>query len=226
MTNEELILQKLEKLDRLEEQLAPIIQGHKARTELMADLAPMGKQAAHLVTKGLQEVETSFQTEDVLDLLTMVARNTRNFTFALRQFESLIDFMKDMAPLMKSTVPKLISYLDTLDQKGVFRVMKIWLVDFREKIAANYGPEESEEIIDGIVAFIGLAKTLSDPKAVEFLTRAAALPGMVDLDSAPKVGPAGLAMASFSDEMKEGLGVVVELTKALGKLKEKEIDNE
>ena len=224
MTNEELILQKLEKLDRLEEQLAPIIQGHKVRSELMADLAPLGRQASHLVTKGLQEVETSFQMEDVLALLTMVARNTQNFTFALRQFESFMDFMKDVAPLMKSTVPKLISYLDTLDQKGVFRILKIWMVDFREKIAANYGPEESEQIIDGIVAFIGLAGTLSDPKAVEFLKRLAALPSMVDLDNSPKVGPAGLAMAAFSDEMKEGLGVVVELTKALGKLKVQEND--
>ena len=224
MTNEELILQKLEKLDRLEEQLAPIIQGHKVRSELMADLAPLGRQATHLVTKGLQEVETSFQMEDVLALLTMVARNTQNFTFALRQFESFMDFMKDVAPLMKATVPKLISYLDTLDQKGVFRILKIWMVDFREKIAANYGPEESEQIIDGIVAFIGLAGTLSDPKAVAFLKRLAALPGMVDLDNSPKVGPAGLAMATFSDEMKEGLGVVVELTKALGKLKVTEDD--
>lgn len=222
MTNEELILQKLEKLDRLEEQLAPIIQGHKVRAELMADLAPLGRQAAHLVTRGLQEVETGFQGEDLLDLLHMAARNTRNFTYALRQFESLLDFMKDMAPLMKATVPKLISYLDTLDQKGVFRILKIWMVDFREKIAASYGPEESEEIIDGIVAFIGLARTLSDPKAVEFLRRAAALPGLVDLDNTPKVGPAGLAMATFNDEMKEGLGVVVALTKALGKLKVKE----
>ena len=224
MTNEELILKKLEKLDRLEEQLAPIIRGHKVRTELLADLAPMGRQAAELVTRGLQEVETSFQMEDVVELLTMMARNTRNFTFALHQFESFIDFMKDMAPLLKSTVPKLVSYLDTMDQKGVFRILKIWIVDFREKIAANYGPEESEKIIDGIVAFIGLAGTLSDPKAVAFLKRLASLPGMVDLGNTPKVGPAGLAMASFGDEMKEGLGVVVELTKALGRLKDIDIE--
>ncbi|MCG8471832.1 MAG: DUF1641 domain-containing protein [Desulfobacterales bacterium] len=220
MTNEELILKKLEKLDRLEEQLAPIVSAHNARAELVADLAPLGKEAAAMVTKGLQEVESRFELQDAQELLKMVVRNTRNFTYALRQFESLIDFLKDLEPLMKSTVPMLISYLDALEQKGVFRILKIWIVDFREKIADNYGPEESEAIIEGIVAIIGLAQSLADPRAVEFLNRLAALPSLVDLDAAPKVGPAGLAMATMNAEMKEGLGVLVELTKALGKLKE------
>ena len=220
MTNEELILKKLEKLDRLEEQLAPIVSAHNARAELVADLAPLGKEAAAMVTKGLQEVESRFELQDAQELLKMVVRNTRNFTYALRQFESLIDFLKDLEPLMKSTVPMLISYLDALEQKGVFRILKIWIVDFREKIADNYGPEESEAIIEGIVAIIGLAQSLADPRAVEFLNRLAALPSLVDLDAAPKVGPAGLAMATMNAEMKEGFGVLVELTKALGKLKE------
>lgn len=219
MTNEELILQKLEKLDRLEEQLAPIIEGHRVRSELISDLTPLGKEAMHALTRGLQEVETSFQLEDVQDLLKALARNTRNITYALHQFEGIIDFIKDLEPLMKSSVPMLISYLDAMEQKGVFRILKIWIVDFREKIAAEYGAEESERIIDGIVAFIGLAQTLSDPKAVEFLGKLSALPSLVDIDNAPKVGPVGLAMSATGDEMKEGLGVVLELTKALGKLK-------
>jgi uncharacterized protein YjgD (DUF1641 family) len=33
------------------------------------------------------------------------------------------------------------------------------------------------------------------------------------------MGPVGLLKAAYSDDVKQGLGVVIELTKALGKLK-------
>lgn len=220
MTNEELILQKLEKIEAQLDELQPIVKLHKNVSELCSDLAPLGKQAAHLVTKELQEIESGFQLEDVLFLIKKLARNTKNFGYALQQFESLLDFWRDLEPLLKLTVPQLISYLDKLEQKGVIRILKVWVVDFREKIADAYGPEDVEKIIDGIVAFIGLARGLSDPKAVDFLERASSLPSMIDIDNCEKVGPAGLAMgAAFNEDVKQGLGLVIELTKALGKLK-------
>ncbi|MBT8332385.1 MAG: DUF1641 domain-containing protein, partial [Deltaproteobacteria bacterium] len=47
----------------------------------------------------------------------------------------------------------------------------------------------------------------------------AALPSKVDLDKAKPVGPFGMLGALSSKEARQGLGVLMELTKAMGDLK-------
>jgi uncharacterized protein YjgD (DUF1641 family) len=70
-----------------------------------------------------------------------------------------------------------------------------------------------------MVFFLGLAQKLNDPQALEFLGKAAEIPAKIDLSKTKKVGPFGMMSAGFSEEVKEGIGVVLELTKAMGRLK-------
>lgn len=217
MTNEDRILQKLEKL---EADMAPLLKLGHNMIELKDDLIPLQNQAFHILIKELQEVEAGFQLDDFLNLVKQMMRGTRDFIFALQQMSSIIEFVRDMEPLLKSTVPVLIQYLDQLEQKGVFRIYNAML-DVRAKAAAAYDADDIEKIGDGMVALLGLAKKMSDPKAIAFLEKAAEVPGNIDLDNVKKVGPFGLASAGFNDEVKQGFGVMIELTKALGRLQAK-----
>ncbi len=216
MTNEELILAKL---DSLEAQMQPLIKTSEKIGELKDDLMPIGNHATALFIEQLTEVEAGFQLEDLYALMKESARNTKNFIFALKQMASIIEFVTDLEPLLKSAVPQTISYLDELEQKGVFRIIKA-TVDLRSKIAAAYTAEDIEEMGDGLVALLGLAKSLSDPKAIELLEKLSTVPAKVDLEKAEKVGVLGLASAGFNSEIGQGLGVMMELTKAIGKIKD------
>ena len=69
-----------------------------------------------------------------------------------------------------------------------------------------------------MVTLLGLAQKLSDPKAAAFLNKAAELPSSVDLSQSKKVGPLALLSAGFNDDIRQGLGVLMELTKAMGKM--------
>ncbi len=218
MTNEELILEKLE---RIEAQIQPLIKTTDKIGELKNDLIPLSSQMMSLFIEQLQEIEAGFQLEDFLNLMKEVARNTKNFNFALKQMASIIEFVQDLEPLMKSAVPQIISYLDEMEQKGVFRIIKS-TVDLRSKVAAAYSPEDIEEMGDSLVALMGLAKTLGDPKAIELLEKLSQIPSKVDLDNAKSVGVLGLASAGFNPEISQGLGVVMELTKAMGRIDPKE----
>jgi uncharacterized protein YjgD (DUF1641 family) len=215
MTNEDKILQKLE---QLEADMAPLLKLGHNMIELKDDLIPLQNQAFQLMIRELQEVEAGFEIEDFMNLAKQMMRGTRDFIFALQQMSSIIEFVRDMEPLLKSTVPVIIEYLDQLEQKGVFRIYNAML-DVRAKAAAAYDAEDIEKIGDGMVALLGLAKKLSDPKAIQFLERAAEVPGNIDLDNVKQVGPFGMASAGFNSEVKQGFGVMLELTKALGKLK-------
>ncbi|WP_299981475.1 DUF1641 domain-containing protein [Desulfobacula sp.] len=214
MTNEELIL---EKLDRLETQIQPLIKTSEKFAELKNDLIPIGNHATALLINELTEVEAGFQLEDFMSLTKEAMRNTQNFIFALKQMASIIEFVKDLEPLLKSAVPQIIHYLDELEQKGVFRMIKA-TVDLRTKVAATYTGEDIEVMGDGLVALLGLAKSLSDPKAIELLEKLSQIPSKVELENAKSVGVFGLASAGFNPEIGKGLGVLMELTKAMGRI--------
>ncbi len=214
MTNEELILEKLE---RLETQIQPLIKTSEKFAELKNDLIPISNQATALLINELTEVEAGFQLEDFVSLTKEAMRNTRNFTFALKQMASMIEFVKDLEPLLKSAVPQTIQYLNELEQKGVFRIIKA-TVDLRSKVAASYTAEDIDSMGDGIVALLGLTKSLSDPKTVELLEKLSRIPSKVELENAKSVGVFGLASAGFNPEISKGLGVLIELTKAMGRI--------
>jgi uncharacterized protein YjgD (DUF1641 family) len=215
MTNEELIL---ERLDRIETQLAPLVQTADSVREFRDDLIPLSAQAFRLLINELEDIESGFQLEDLLDMIKTFMRSVKTITFSLQQMQNIVDFVTTIEPLLRSAVPQMINYLDDLEQKGVLRMFTAML-DVRAKIASAYTAEDIDKIGDGAVALLGLAKKLSDPQAIAFLEKVAEMPGHVDLSQSKDVGPFGLIGAASSKEVKQGLGVVMELTKAMGKLK-------
>lgn len=214
MTNEELILEKLE---RLENQIAPIIKTTQVMTELKNDLTPIGNHAVKLLVNELHEIEEGFQLEDAMALTKEAMRNTGNFVFLLKQMSSMIEFVKDMEPLLKSAVPRMISILDDMETKGVFRMYRT-TNDLRKKIAASYTAEDIEVMGDGLVALMGTLKTLSDPKAIRLLKTLSQIPGNVEIEKAENVGVYGLASSAFDPEIKKGLGIMLEMAKAVGRI--------
>ena len=215
MTTEEQIL---ERLDRIEAQLAPISQSARGLQELREDLIPLSGQAFRLITHELEDIESSFQLEDLMAMVKRMLRSVKHITFSLEQLENIVDFVTTIEPLLKSAVPQIINYLDDLEQRGVLRIITSML-DVRAKIAEAYSAEDIDQIGDGAVAALGLAKKFSDPKAAEFLEKFAELPSKVDLAGAKPVGPFGMLSALSSKEARQGLGVLMELTKAIGGLK-------
>ena len=215
MTNEELIL---ERLDRIETQLAPLVETASSVKELRDDLIPLSAQAFRLLINELEDIESGFHLEDLLDMFKTLMRSVKTITFSLQQMGNIVDFITTIEPLLRSSVPQIINYLDDLEQRGVLRMFTAML-DVRAKIASAYTAEDIDKISDGTVALLGLAKKLSDPQAIAFLEKVAEMPGHVDLSQSKDVGPFGLISAASSKEVKQGLGVMMELTKAMGKLK-------
>jgi len=87
------------------------------------------------------------------------------------------------------------------------------------KLASNYTPEDIEVIDEGFVRMHGMVKKFSNPQFIQFMERFMDVLCLVSLEETRPVGPFGLLWKMRSQEAKEGLGVMVELTKALGNLK-------
>ena len=90
MTNEELIL---ERLDRIEAQLAPLSSTASGISELREDLIPLSGQAFRLLIRELEDVESGFQLEDLMVLLKRFLRSINHIIFSLEQLENIVDFV-------------------------------------------------------------------------------------------------------------------------------------
>lgn len=93
------------------------------------------------------------------------------------------------------------------------------VVDMYAKLASVYKPEDIEAIGDGFVRMHGIVKKFADPRVIDFLDRLSDVPAKVNLEEAKPVGPIGMMFRMTGKESKQGLGVALELTKALGKIK-------
>ena len=207
----------LERLDRMEGQLNTLVKAQQGFAELKADVAPLMNSTVRLLIDELGVVESGFQLEDVFTLLKQAMRNLRKFTQAMEMMENVFELWDCMEPMMKSAVPQLINYMDNLERKGVLRTYAAML-EVRAKVAAHYDPEEIAAMSDSFVLMLSMLKKLSDPQMIDFMNRILELPMAINLEEAKPLGPLGMLSAMSSKETRQGLGVAMELTKALGKL--------
>jgi uncharacterized protein YjgD (DUF1641 family) len=215
MTNEEKILERLE---RLEEKITPIAESAASIKELKGELAPRVNEAVQALIVGLADVEADFQLEKLIYLCKKVMRNMDNFSFALDMLHSFIDLAVNAEPLLKSTVPQIISFLDDLEQKHVFKMLSI-VLDVIKNITNKYTPEEIEQISQGLGKLVDSLANLTDPKAVDMLEKASKIPAAISLEESKPAGPFSMLMAMNDQDIKQGLGVLLELTKGLSTLK-------
>lgn len=215
MNNEDLIMARL---SGIEEQLKILVKSQESMAELRKDLTPLVGSTFRIMMQELGEVEFGFQLEDFFALLKRGLRSIRNITYALEQLENVIDLWQAMEPMLKSSVPHLIHYLDNLERQGVFRTYSAML-EVRAKVASHYGPEEIAAMGEGFVLILGILKKLSQPEIVQFINRLLDLPLEANLEEARPLGPLGALAALKHAETRQGIGVMLQLTKALGKLK-------
>jgi len=208
----------LEKLGKIEAELADMREAREPMEDLIRDLNPIMKQALYVMVNEFKDVEDAFQLEDVMPLVKKVMVNVKNLTWCLETLESLIDMWNTMEPMMKSALHSTVRYLGTLEARGVFRTYEAML-EVRAKVAQHYGPEDIEAMGDSFVALLGLLKKMSTPEMIELLDKLTDLPANIKLENAKPIGPMGLVGAVSNSEVKAGIGVAMEMVKALGKLK-------
>jgi len=215
MSKEDLIL---EKLGKIEAELAVMREAREPMDDLVRDLNPIMKQALYVLVKEFKDVEDNFQLEDLLPLAKKFLTNVKNLTWAMESLETIIDMWHTMEPMMKSALHTTVRKLGELEQKGVFRTYEAML-EVRGKVAQVYGPEDIEAMGDSFVTLLGLLKKMSRPEMLALLEKLTDMPANIDLANAKPVGMFGVVGALSDSEVKNGIGVAMEMVKALGKLK-------
>jgi uncharacterized protein YjgD (DUF1641 family) len=169
------------------------------------DLEPLLKLAVpHLIDK-LDDLEQKGIFRINSAILTMYAKIAAAYT--PEDIEVIGDgFVRMHGIVKKFADPVVIQSLEAV-------------VDMYAKLASVYTPEDIDAMGDGFVRMHGIIKKFSEPGFIQFLEKFMEVPARVNLDDTRPVGPFGLLWKMRGAEAKDGLGVLVELTKALGNLK-------
>jgi len=224
MSPEEQILERLTRIEEKMDRFSTDMEHLKGFSDLFDSFRDLSRDASMLtypsvkiLTEELGEVETGFQLEDISFLLKRFLLSLRHIAWGLEQLENVVDWWQDMEPVMKIAVPHVIDVMEDLDQKGIFRGYQAMLQGYA-KIAQTYGPEDIDLIAEGIVRMHGVAKKFTDPKFINFIETFMDVPTQVNVDECKPTGPFGIMWRMRSQECRQGLGMMLELTKALGKV--------
>lgn len=204
----------LERLDRLEALMTPMAQSAKSMNEFKEELTPRVNELVKHVIVELAEIDSDFQLSDLVRLSKNMLRNVNNLNYALNQMKNAIDFVDTAEPLLKITVPYYIARLDELEQKGVLDLMRSSL-SVLEKMAETYTADDIEKIGATLVNMFGALKNLDSPEAIGFVEHMASVPGRIDVSSTEAVGAMDLFRAMGNEDVRKGMGVLLQLTKAM-----------
>jgi len=204
----------LERLERLEALMTPMAESARSMNEFKEELTPRVNELVKHVIIELAEIDSDFQLSDLTRLGKNTLRNVNNINYSLNQLKNVIDFVDTAEPLMKITVPYYIARLDELEQKGVFDLLQAGLGTL-EKLAETYSAEEVEQIGATIVNMVGVLQKLGTPEAAEFVDHMASIPGKVDMSQAQALGAVDLFKAMRNEDVRKGMGVLLQLTKAM-----------
>lgn len=215
MTNEELILQRLE---AMEERIAFLHERAMGTKYFIEEVTPIGNHAFRLMVEELQDVHGHVHLDDIFELLRRGLRSVPNLNYCLDQLENLIDLWRTMHPAVAPTWPHIIAGLGKWEQDGVFAKLSA-LKGAGGKVLDANTPEGIEKMGDALAFMTVLLQKLADPNVQAFLARAVDMLAKLDLSQAKPVGMFGMVGALGSKEAKEGLGVAMEVLKGLGALK-------
>lgn len=215
MTNEERILERLE---RMEERLEFLHERAMGTKELIQDLTPITNHAFRLMVEELQDVHGAVHLDDLLELLRRGLKGVPNINYCLDQLENLIDLWRTIHPAIAPTWPHIIAKMGALHEAGVFDKLSA-LMGVGGKVLEANSPADIEKMGEALVFLTALLQKMADPNVQVFLTRAMDMLAGLDLSQAKPTGMFGVVGAISSKEGKEGLGVAMEVLKALGQLK-------
>lgn len=175
--------------------------------------------------------------------LAGVARVEEQLAAYNRPFENLSDLGRDLSLLMDPAVRKLTEEMVEVEigfqLEDLFALIKrvlpslkylTWSLEQLENLVDWWSDLEPvlkiaiPKLIDQMdlleqAGLFRLLNKLTSLEMVRFLDQVSQVPMEASLQEAKPVGPMGLMWKMRSDECRQGLGVLVELTRALGKLK-------
>jgi uncharacterized protein YjgD (DUF1641 family) len=138
--------------------------------DLISDVSIVTKDAYKSVVTELDNRGCEIDPETIRNLLLGLLRNTKNIADALELFESLIDLLKDTAPIVKEVIIDIIHKLNEFEQKGYFQYIAEWYRILGE-MYNHYTVDDLKNLSANMGSLFNIMKNLTDPEFLRSLEK-------------------------------------------------------
>jgi uncharacterized protein YjgD (DUF1641 family) len=157
-------------LDLIAEELREQRLRRRQWDELRSDLSPIAAEAMELASNELEAIQDFVQPEDMLRLLRRILRNTKNIEDGMARYESLMDFLDDAGTLTNEAFVKILTTLETFEQRGYFEFANAGM-GVVDEIVTAYSKEDVEALGENVVQMLDIIKNLTQPEMLAVATR-------------------------------------------------------
>jgi len=209
----------LERLDRIERKLELMASSAESSHDLHETLAPILKGAFMSMLAEFSAMEHKVNLDDLFNLFRRIMFSVRDITYVLEQLENIIELWRTVEPMIKPLFLSSVESLDKMEQNGTFAKVSA-LAEIGSKTANAFTPEQISNMGETLVFFLSVLEKMSNPETKAMLEKLVDGMADVDLAAATDGGMMSLVKTMGSKDVRKGLGVALEMTKVLGKIKE------
>lgn len=152
------------------------------------------------------------ENEQILARLEEISRQVEAVDKRVRFTEELVEEMIPIARLMVSSAT---THLGKLEERGVFDMLAVTR-DAANRILDSYSKEDAEHLADAIVGILDTVRNVTQPGVLQLANEATDV--LRQADGVKPVGMFGAMRKASSDkEIQRGLGVMLEVMRAIGR---------
>jgi uncharacterized protein YjgD (DUF1641 family) len=150
------------KLDLILEEAASQRQNRETITDLVDDLAIVGKDAFGGMVSGLDNAGIELDAESLKYMVYGFIRNINNINVLLETLESTMDLVKDVGPIVKEVGIDAVEKFREIDDKGYFEVLRQFMGAL-DNVMKKYPMEDLETLGEKIESVFNTLLVIIDP---------------------------------------------------------------
>lgn len=204
------------KLDLILEEVIFQKRNREATEDLLTDLSIVGKDVFNTAVVELDKAGIELQSETVSGLFIRLLRNLDNINELLDTIESVNDFLKDAAPILRQAGLDAIHKLHELEKKGYFEFLSE-LSRVLDNIVQGFTAEDVRLLADNIVTILNTVKNLTQPDMLAAINNAVRIYKSIEIQDVPEISLWKALRELNSPEMRKALGFLITFLKNLTK---------
>ena len=202
------------KLDIILEEIAQQRRYRQEIEDLRDDLIRVGSDVYKSSLDELEELNDTFEPNDLFLLGKQMLRNVNNLKEAFAQIESARDFMADLTSISSDMFNNVLLKLDDLDRKGYFELMRESEKTL-DAVVSSFGAEDLRKLNETLPAVLGIFKRMSDKKLIDKVDKAVEVFENYSYDASSKVSNLSLMKDIMDPDVRQGMQYMLGLFRSV-----------
>ena len=202
------------KLDLLLEETSLQRQNRETVTDLVDDLAIVGKDAFNGMVSGLDNAGVELDPDSLKYMIIGFIRNINNFNVLLETLESTMDLVKDVSPIIKEVGIDAVEKFKEIDDKGYFEVLRQFMGAL-DNVMKRYPKEELESLGEKMESVLNTLLVIIDPAFMSKIGMFVETYKGIDLQNIPEYSIFRVMRELNKPDMKKSIGFIMTFLKEI-----------